>query len=259
MDHQHCQTCYGLALSPHLLADVRQASVSLTRFPPTLSKIGGNPHLWPWLPWRCRPRARFKVKFCLLTILFGLDKPTLSFNECLFPLLIVRVPVVFLAAFKWSTWHRAYFFCCWCAGFGADLQSQVLPLVFVLAAVCCCAIRVHEEASVTAGGLSSPHQLWQHWHFIHHCAWGCPSCVHSCDTLDMSLRFGSHQTSALFPGTWNTLALSGDAWVVHYGKAWLWSHQLSVSSPVVSQAHQWTQMPTCDETFELPVSVAHFF
>ena len=87
----------------------------------------GNPHLWPWLPWRCRPRARFRVKFCLLTVLFGLDKPTPSLNKCLFPLPIVGVPVVFLAAFKWSTWCRAYFFCRWCAGFSADLQSRVRP------------------------------------------------------------------------------------------------------------------------------------
>ena len=43
MDHQHCQTCYGLALSLHVLAGVRQAAVSLTHFPPTLSKIGETP------------------------------------------------------------------------------------------------------------------------------------------------------------------------------------------------------------------------
>ena len=73
----------------------------------------GNPRLWPWSLWRCRPWARFKVKFCLLTVLlFGVDKPAPSLNERFFPLLIVRFPEVFLATLKRNTWRRADFFFC---------------------------------------------------------------------------------------------------------------------------------------------------
>ena len=129
-------------------------------------------------------------------------------------------------------------------------------VVVVLAAVRCCAIGVHEEACVTVGWLDlrptptlaalAPRPSLR--------TRGRPSCVRSCETLHTSRRLGSHWPSALFPGTWNTLALSEDA----CNKIWLWSHQFCCPLQWCCEYIDKHEAPTHAESCELPVFVAHF-